>query len=64
MEGTLPEAFAPSEDDDLVTSATKRWLSSARLNINARQVFPPGFKRPVSAQATESQGATGLATAA
>jgi alkylated DNA repair protein alkB family protein 1 len=51
MEGALPQTFAPVEDDDLVTSAAKRWIASARLNINARQVFPPGFKRPVSGQA-------------
>jgi len=46
MEGTLPDSFAANDEDDDVTAAAKRWIKTARLNINARQVFPPGFKRP------------------
>lgn len=46
MEGTLPAHFRPAETDDAIMSATKRFMSTARININARQVFPPGFKRP------------------
>ncbi|WWD17760.1 hypothetical protein CI109_102201 [Kwoniella shandongensis] len=46
MEGTLPEHFQPHDDDDDTIRAAKQWISSARININARQVFPPGFQRP------------------
>jgi hypothetical protein len=46
MEGTLPDTFAARGTDDAVTAAAKRWIQTARLNINARQVFPPGFTRP------------------
>jgi alkylated DNA repair protein alkB family protein 1 len=46
MEGTLPPHFAPCEGDECMLAAAKRWIASARININARQVFPPGFQRP------------------
>ncbi|ORX36067.1 hypothetical protein BD324DRAFT_630043 [Kockovaella imperatae] len=45
MEGTLPSHFEPSEKDSVALSAAKRWIHGGRININARQVFPPGFKR-------------------
>ncbi|RXK40273.1 alkylated DNA repair protein AlkB [Tremella mesenterica] len=46
MEGTLPSHFTPSSDDSLSMKTTKEFLQTARININARQVFPPGFVRP------------------
>ncbi|KAK4683446.1 hypothetical protein P7C73_g6819, partial [Tremellales sp. Uapishka_1] len=46
MEDTLPAHFAPSDLDDLTMAAAKRWIQNGRININARQVFPPGFQRP------------------
>jgi alkylated DNA repair protein alkB family protein 1 len=45
MEGTLPSVFAAHEGDSEEVGAVKRYIASARVNINARQVFPPGFKR-------------------
>jgi alkylated DNA repair protein alkB family protein 1 len=42
----LPAHFLPAETDDAPMSATKRFMSTARINLNARQVFPPGFRRP------------------
>lgn len=45
MEGTLPQAFEANDMDDDLTRAAKRWIQTARININTRQVFPPGFKR-------------------
>ncbi|KAK8866039.1 hypothetical protein IAR55_001190 [Kwoniella newhampshirensis] len=42
MERTLPAHFSP------IDTPAKRWISTARININARQVFPPGFQRPIS----------------
>lgn len=47
MEGTLPEVFRPLDSDDSQTKAVKRYISTARVNINARQVFPPGFERSI-----------------
>lgn len=46
MEDTLPSYFQPEEGDGELTRAAKEWVQSARVNINARQVFPPGFRRP------------------
>lgn len=46
MEDTLPAHFAETPDDSDAMRAAKRWVQSARVNINARQVFPPGFERP------------------
>ncbi|WRT64267.1 alkylated DNA repair protein AlkB [Kwoniella shivajii] len=47
MDGTLPSHFSPLESDTVTMRAAKQFISSARININARQVFPPGFERPV-----------------
>ena len=46
MEGTLPAHFQPAEGDSTTRLAAKRWSETGRININARQVFPPGFRRP------------------
>ena len=46
MEDTLPAHFAERPDDSEQMRAAKRWVTTARVNINARQVFPPGFRRP------------------
>lgn len=46
MEDTLPTHLRPSEGDDDLTNAVKEWIQTARVNINARQVFPPGFRKP------------------
>ncbi|KAJ9091867.1 hypothetical protein QFC21_007065 [Naganishia friedmannii] len=43
MEGTLPDYFKLREGDDEVMQACKRFMRSARININARQVFPVDF---------------------
>jgi alkylated DNA repair protein alkB family protein 1 len=45
MEGTLPSHFLLKDGDSEEMKAVKEYISSARVNINARQVFPPGFKR-------------------
>ena len=45
MEGTLASHFGIHEQDSEVVKAVKGYISSGRVNINARQVFPPGFKR-------------------
>ena len=45
MEGTLPSHFGIVEEDTDVEKAVKGYIASGRVNINARQVFPPGFKR-------------------
>lgn len=50
MEGTLPSHFEVEEWDSVEMRAAKRFISSARININARQVFPPGFERPTRAK--------------
>jgi len=47
MEGTLPSLFAPERTDSHLLVASKRWISTGRININARQVFPPDFERPI-----------------
>ncbi|WWC58473.1 alkylated DNA repair protein AlkB [Kwoniella dejecticola CBS 10117] len=46
LEGTLPAHFEPADEDNMDLKAAKRFIATARVNINARQVFPPGFKRP------------------
>jgi alkylated DNA repair protein alkB family protein 1 len=46
LEDSLPAHLYPRDDDSPTLSAVKRWISTARINVNARQVFPPGFKRP------------------
>lgn len=46
MEDTLPSHFKVQEGDSTQMKAAKEWISTARVNINARQVFPPGFQRP------------------
>ena len=46
MEGTLPPHFEPDDSDDEIMAGVKRFMSTARININTRQVFPPGFQRP------------------
>ena len=46
MEGTLAPHFLLAETDSLALAAAKRWIQTGRININARQVFPPGFQRP------------------
>lgn len=46
MEDSLPAHFRPADGDSPRTLAAKEWIGSARVNINARQVFPPGFQRP------------------
>ncbi|OCF55339.1 alkylated DNA repair protein AlkB [Kwoniella mangroviensis CBS 10435] len=46
LEGTLPSHFAMQDTDSETMKAAKRFITSARININARQVFPPGFVRP------------------
>jgi alkylated DNA repair protein alkB family protein 1 len=43
MEGTLPSYFHEVEGDDEAREAVKRFMRGARININARQVFPVGF---------------------
>ncbi|WVQ77070.1 alkylated DNA repair protein AlkB [Cryptococcus sp. DSM 104548] len=48
LEGSLPSHFDALEGDKLEIATAKRWMSTARININARQVFPPGFVRPAS----------------
>jgi len=48
LEGTIPNHFLTSTADSIRLSATKQWLTNGRININARQVFPPGFARPAS----------------
>jgi alkylated DNA repair protein alkB family protein 1 len=45
MEGTLPSHFSIHEHDSEVVKAVEGYIVSGRVNINARQVFPPGFKR-------------------
>jgi hypothetical protein len=45
MEGTLPSYFHRNDGDSGEMKAVKEYISSARVNINARQVFPPGFNR-------------------
>jgi alkylated DNA repair protein alkB family protein 1 len=45
MEGTLPFHFSVHEEDSEVVKAVKGYIASGRVNINARQVFPPGFER-------------------
>jgi alkylated DNA repair protein alkB family protein 1 len=45
MEGTLPSHFGVQDEDSDVVQAVKGYIASGRVNINARQVFPPGFKR-------------------
>ncbi|BEI80096.1 hypothetical protein CcaverHIS002_0106250 [Cutaneotrichosporon cavernicola] len=44
LEDSLPAHLRPREDDSPTLAAVKRWISTARINVNARQVFPPGFK--------------------
>ncbi|WOO85238.1 Alpha-ketoglutarate-dependent dioxygenase abh1 [Vanrija pseudolonga] len=43
MEGTHAPHFLEADDDSIEMRAAKRWVANARININARQVFPPGF---------------------
>jgi alkylated DNA repair protein alkB family protein 1 len=58
MEDTLPAHFASSSNDTPEMAVAKRFISTARININARQVFPPGFKRPpVSGTAEKAEAA-------
>jgi len=45
MEGTLPSHFCITDPDTSLEKAVKGYIASGRVNINARQVFPPGFKR-------------------
>lgn len=50
MEGTLPDHLkliegGQEDEEDETTRACKRFISNARININARQVFPKGFRR-------------------
>jgi hypothetical protein len=47
MEGSLPSHFSIQDEDSdsEVGKAVKGYIASGRVNINARQVFPPGFKR-------------------
>ena len=45
MEGTLPTHFVVQDEDSEVVKAVKGYIASGRVNINARQVFPPGFQR-------------------
>jgi len=45
MESTLPSHFGIRDADSDVIKAVKGYIASGRVNINARQVFPPGFKR-------------------
>ena len=45
MEGTLPSHFCITDQDTTLEKAAKGYIASGRVNINARQVFPPGFKR-------------------
>ncbi|KAL0241944.1 alkylated DNA repair protein AlkB [Cryptococcus tetragattii IND107] len=45
LEGSLPSHFLVQESDSENMKAAKNWISTARININARQVFPPGFER-------------------
>ncbi|KAL7424786.1 hypothetical protein Q5752_000470 [Cryptotrichosporon argae] len=45
LEGTLPAHFAPDDADDKAMRGAKSFIASARININARQVFPPGHAR-------------------
>lgn len=46
MEDTLPRYFLENDNDDKEIRACKRYIRNARININARQVFPRGFIRP------------------
>ena len=43
LEGTLPEHFGPTDADTPDMEAVKRWIATGRININARQVFPPSL---------------------
>ncbi|KAH8117431.1 hypothetical protein DFH11DRAFT_1575015 [Phellopilus nigrolimitatus] len=43
LEGTLPRHLQPSEVRDPDWNAFGQYLQTARININARQVFPKGF---------------------
>ncbi|CAD6576720.1 MAG: hypothetical protein TREMPRED_001751 [Tremellales sp. Tagirdzhanova-0007] len=52
MEGTLPLHFLSSTEDSQPLAAAKKWLATGRININARQVFPPGFERPNCSRST------------
>lgn len=45
LEGTLPSHFDPDETDNSSMKAAKRWIATGRINVNARQVYPPGLKR-------------------
>lgn len=44
LEGTLPDHFAKSDGDSVLLGAAKRWISTGRINVNARQVYPPHMK--------------------
>ncbi|ORY32229.1 hypothetical protein BCR39DRAFT_41711 [Naematelia encephala] len=46
MEGTLPAHFQPNDGDEQNRKAAKKFIATARVNVNARQVFPLGFRRP------------------
>lgn len=46
LEDSLPSYLRPKEGDTPTLAAAKRWISTARINVNARQVFPPGFRLP------------------
>ena len=35
-----------ADEMDETDRAVKEWIASARINVNVRQVFPPGFERP------------------
>jgi alkylated DNA repair protein alkB family protein 1 len=49
LEGTLPVHFQEREGDSEAMKGAKRWVQAgARVNVNARQVFPPGFKMPAA----------------
>jgi alkylated DNA repair protein alkB family protein 1 len=64
MEGTLPSHFAridmlgdeaePAEEENeeaVIDRAVREWMQTARINVNVRQVFPPGFVRPEGGEA-------------
>ncbi|CDZ96363.1 DNA alkylation damage repair protein [Phaffia rhodozyma] len=50
LDDTLPAHLKPSLPEDQVSPSWDedlgRYMETTRININARQVFPPGFKRP------------------
>lgn len=43
LEGSLPSHLKEISEDDEAWSLISEYLETSRININVRQVFPPGF---------------------